>query len=159
RLGGDLDPANRAGLQKQGVRAGDVVEGVVEGGKPRRLRSARAFYETVWDLPPGGKVTLRVRDRGDVTLRVGQGIDERKPLFSLFVAAAAEVRAASAGGGPVGVKAEDRAWIGWNPNGPYDAGDAADAEQYVGWHQNTGKPETPVSFRPARAYRKEYRRE
>jgi WD40 repeat protein len=159
RLDDDLDQDNRAALDQKRVRVGDVIEGLVEDGKLRPLTSPLAFHEAVWNLHPRQKVTLRVGDRGDVALRVGQAIDERKPLFSLFVAARPQLMTARAGPDAGGVKESDRAWVGWSPNGFYDASDQGQAEGYVGWHRNTGKPEEPTSFSPAAAYRKEYRRE
>ncbi len=127
-----LAPENREALKD--VKEGDAVEG---------FASAADFYARARRTQPGKTLTLTVAGRR-VALVVGQGIDERKPLLSLFVTR--------------GDKAEDRDWVGWNPSGPYDSKNRA-SERLIGWHANTGKPEAPVSFRPAEQYRREFRRE
>jgi WD40 repeat protein len=127
------------------LKIGEIVEGLVDGDRLNATASPRAFYEAVFVVPPGKTVTVRAHEAGgparDVVMRVGQGIDERKPLLSLFV---------TAGGKP-----EERRWIGWNPSGPYEVSAPA-AEQYLGWHFNTGKPDAPTSFAKADQYRKEH---
>ncbi len=127
------------------LKVGQVVEGLVNGGKLTPVASPRALYEGIYALAPGKTVTLRVREGDeaarDITLKVGQGIDERKPLLSLFVTTAGKV--------------EERRWIGWNPNGPYEVSSPA-AEQYLGWHFNTGQPDAPTAFAGADQYRKEH---
>ncbi|HMB04624.1 MAG TPA: hypothetical protein VKP69_12900, partial [Isosphaeraceae bacterium] len=120
-----------------------------ESGNLRPLASASEFYLAVSHIRPGETVTVR-RARGgeafaDVALRVGQGVDERKPLLSLLV-----MRGAGAGEGTW-------SWVGWNPLGPYEAS-GPDAERRLGWHFNTGQPEMPTRFALADQYRK-YRRE
>lgn len=122
----------------------DLIEGIVEDGKVRVLPSAFDFYEAVALAGPRTKITLRVQGKGNVAVNVGQGIDERKPLFSLFVT-----------GGP---RVDQWEWIGWSPIGPYEASDRK-AERYIGWHFNTGDPLAPASFALADQYRKEYYRE
>src|SRR5262249_35394505 len=67
----------------------------------------------------------------------------RKPLLSLFVTRPAP------GAAPE--------WVAWNPVGPYDASGPT-AENQIGWHRNTGKPQAPTLFVPADQYRKEYHR-
>jgi hypothetical protein len=132
------------------LRPGDVLAGLVEQGKLRPLASPLAFHEAVFRIEPGRKVTLRRGDpRGadDVTLDVGQGADERKPLLSLFV-----IRAEP--GKPV----EEGEWIGWNPVGPYECSSPR-AERYLGWHFNTGDPRAPARFALAAAHHKDYYRE
>jgi len=125
----------------------EVIEGSVEGTKLRSLRQARDFYEAVAGVKPGKTITLRVRGPGgarDVTLAVSQGIDDRKPLLSLFVTRDG--------------KAEDRKWVGWNPIGPYESSDQK-AERHLGWHFNTGEAKAPTRFALADQYRKQYYRE
>src|SRR5262249_57425053 len=46
---------------------------------------------------------------------------------------------------------------GWTRHGPYDSS-RAEAERYLGWHINTGKPESPTRFAEAGQYQKEYQR-
>jgi WD40 repeat protein len=133
-----LLPANRERLKGAGVRAGDRVEGLVTDGQlTTPTATPREFYQAVWQTAPLKKakraaVTVRVTGRGDVALDLSQGVDERKPLLSLFVTA-------GRGGTP-------RAWVGWNPIGPYDSS-GRDAERLIGWHVNTGATDKPpVSF-------------
>jgi WD40 repeat protein len=124
---------------------GDVIEGIVlPADKLQHVKSAHAFYQAVWPRKPGDALRLRVKGKGDVVLRVGQGTDEQKPLFSLFVTA--------------GEAGQGGDWIGWNSVGPYDAS-GANAEQYLGWHFNTGNPKEPTTFAGAGQYRKQYYRE
>ena len=54
----------------------------------KELIKERADPETIALVKPGRTVTLNVRGRQGthpVKLEVGQGIDERKPLLSLFI--------------------------------------------------------------------------
>lgn len=136
-----LSEVNREALRKIKAQAGDRVEGLVVKGRLLPLASALAFYEAILQTAPGKGVTLRLRQREappvDVVLVVGQGIDERKPLLSLFLTRG---------------QGAQRRWIGWNPVGPYDCSDR-DAEKLLGWHENTGKPEAPVRFATAAEYR------
>src|SRR5262249_21390222 len=120
-----LREANRKELERQGVSDGEPVRGLVVGGEVRPLATPHAFYDGLWQLAPGQKVTLRIGKR-DVPLRLDQGADERKPLFTLFL---------TRGGKP-----EERQWLGWSPNGFYDAGDRGPrAARHVGGHRNTGQ--------------------
>jgi WD40 repeat protein len=142
---GGLDAANRARLQAVEAVQGDVLEGLVDDSGLQRMKSAKAFYDAIWARKPGDNVKLRLRGREDVPLLVGESIDERKPLFSLFVTNEAKVR--------------DRVWLCWSPYGPYDASDPDQADRYIGWHINTGKPDAPITFSPADQHRKDYLRE
>ncbi len=129
------------------LRIDDAVAGLVVDGKLRPLKSAVALYEALDRLPPDSTVTLRRGDpagNDDVALKVHQGMDERKPLFTLFL---------SDLGRP-----KERQWIAWNRLGPYDSS-ALPAEDYVGWHFNKGERKEPAAFAPAREYRGTYRRE
>jgi WD40 repeat protein len=125
-----------ASLARGKLRARDVIDGLVEGGRLRPLATPRDFYAAIDRIAPRQEVTLRVAGR-DVTLPVGQGVDQRNPLLSLFVTHAA--------------RAEDREWIGWSPVGPYEASDPK-AERQIGWHFNTGDPAQPVRFAAANQY-------
>jgi WD40 repeat protein len=129
------------------LREGEVIEGLVEGNQLRALTSERAFYETMAREKIGKTVTLRVREpqgHRDVPIVVGQGVDERKPLFSLFITRPN--------------RAKEREWIGWNPIGPYESS-SPKADRYIGWHFNTGQAEAPTRFAFADQYRKQYYRE
>jgi WD40 repeat protein len=138
-----VDPASPY-LNRLQLHAGDRIEGLVANNELRTFASALAFYEAIALARPKSLVTLRIRGKGDVGLVVGQGIDDRKPLFFLFVTRDRDQDA--------------RRWIGWSPNGNYDASDRQ-VERYLGWHFNTGRPEAPTSFALVNQYRKEYYRE
>ncbi|HEY8506485.1 MAG TPA: hypothetical protein VIL46_18020, partial [Gemmataceae bacterium] len=82
---------------------GEPVEGIVIGGELRPYRKAYDFYLAVSRTPPGRDLTLRLggAKARDVALPVAQGVDERKPLLSLFIF----------GDDP---RPE---WVGWSPHG------------------------------------------
>jgi WD40 repeat protein len=129
------------------VEEKDVVEALELPGQKKSLpiKQPMEFYLNVFHhSKPGDMVGVRVRGQGIVNLPVGQGIDERKPLFSLFVKSDRD--------------GKPREWIGWSPVGPYDASGAR-AEEYLGWHFNTGDEERPTTFAPAGQYRKQYYKE
>ncbi|MCS6853002.1 MAG: hypothetical protein NZ700_17740 [Gemmataceae bacterium] len=129
------------------LQPGEVIQGVVEGNEVRPLASLLAYYEAVALHKPGSTITLRVeadRKTRDMALVVSQGVDERKPLYSLFLTR-------SGRGG-------ERHWIGWSPIGPYDSS-GPQAERYLAWHFNTGQPGEPTRCALADQYRKEYHRE
>jgi WD40 repeat protein len=131
---------------RDGLRVGDVIEGLVEGDALRRLDSPYDFYFAISRFKPGDRATLRLRDGDvarDVALTVGQGTDERLPLLSLFF-----TRPDRSG---------EREWVGWNPLGPYEAADAH-AETDIGWHFNTNRPEAPTRFAAAGEYHDKYYR-
>jgi WD40 repeat protein len=128
------------------LRLGDVLAGLVVGDKLRPLTSPAALYHAIDGIAPGSTVVLRRVNKGDedVSVKVGQAIDERKPLFTLFVTRAEQPA--------------DRHWVAWNRLGPYDSNNAR-AEEYVGWHFNKGDPAKPAAFAPAKEYRDTHRRE
>lgn len=137
--------ANLAKLKAAGVESGAELEGLVENGAVRKLARTAAFYEAVSHSKPGSTATLRFAGKGDVALTVGQAIDERQPLFTLFVTRDG--------------RAEPRDWIGWSPFGPYDSGDRK-AERWIGWHFNPTKSDAAATFdSPADQYHKEFHRE
>ena len=89
-------------------------------------------------------MSVRVKGKPQpVALPVGRGVEQRGPLFSLWLA-------------PAG-KAGDPDWVGWSPTGPYDASSPA-AEARIGWLTATGDPAAPVAFAGADQYRKTYYR-
>jgi hypothetical protein len=101
--------------------------------------------EFVWRaaaVPPGGTLPVTVRGRpAPVALPVVRGVDERKPLFTLWVDPG---------------RAD---WVGWSPAGPYDAS-GEKAEARIGWLTNTGDPKAPALFAAAAEYRDaNYRRQ
>jgi WD40 repeat protein len=127
------------------IEKGDVLEGVVENNRVRQLKSPREFYEAVSQGKPGQQVTLQVAGKGRIAIPIGQYIDQLNALLFLFVTAAERVAA--------------REWIGWNPDGQFDASDRK-TERLIGWHFNKGKDEnSPPAFAFAEQYRKEFFKE
>jgi hypothetical protein len=121
---------------------GDVLQGVGAPGNVKPVKDATSFDLAVSARRPGDQVEITVAGKGALKLPVERGVDERKPLFSLFLT--------KTDGLP--------GWVGWSPAGPYDYSNP-EAEKHLGWHTNTGDPAAPVSFAPASAYRKDYFRE
>ena len=81
------------------LKIGDLLEGLVEKNKLITWKTPQDFYNTFWRKKPGVRLTLRTTRGGvrrNVQVTVGQGVDERKPLFSLFV-----TRGKSSGGSKV----------------------------------------------------------
>ena len=133
----------RVGPESGPLQADDVIQAIAfdqreSKGKPKPVVSPLEFFEALWNEKPGDLMPLRVR-RGSgeqiVNLKLEQGIDERKPLVSLFVS-----------------RGRTPDWIAWTPVGPYDVG-SRDAERFLGWHFNPSKLGEPVRFARADAYR------
>jgi WD40 repeat protein len=124
----DLHPDNAAALQASTIVPGDRIIGLTIGEQTLTPTTSKEFYEAIYRLPPGQFVSVAVANKPAAQLRVGQAIDERKPLFTLFVSRPAN-----------GVATE---WIAWSPNGPYEYS-ARLAERWIGWHFNTGTPDQP----------------
>lgn len=131
------------------LRPGDRIEGLVlkPGAEAVPPKSALEVYRTLWNVEPGKKVSLQVVRDGKklppVALEVGQGVDDRKPLLSLFIIQAA--------GGPE--------WIAWTPQGPYDF-QGRTIDQHLGWHFNPGRLEGAAKFEPLSnpVYQKQFHR-
>jgi WD40 repeat protein len=139
---GKVDQDSPAGTK---VETGDIVEGLVENNEVRKLKSSVDFYEAVSQRKPGQQVTIQVAGKGAVAIPVGQYIDQLNALLFLFITAAE--------------KLATREWIGWNPDGQFDASDRK-TERLIGWHFNKGKDEnSPPAFAFAEQYRKEFFRE
>jgi WD40 repeat protein len=120
---------------------GRVIHGMIRpDGTLETLIQPGAFYRRISEQQPGTDLRLRT-DRGDVTVRVEQAIDERKPLFSLFF----DYDAAT----------DRRSWIGWSPFGPFESSDRL-IEKLVGWHFNPRRPEEPVRFADLGEYREAF---
>ena len=117
---------------------GDVLMGIT--GHPHWTNEVQVF-DAFWNALPGTSLSVDVR-RGRETfvarLPVRQGVDERKPLFSLFLAEADGRHEAQ--------------WVAWSPLGPYDASSRA-AERLIGWHFNTGDDTAPAVYAHAEQYR------
>jgi WD40 repeat protein len=133
-VGVAVDQVDPARLPGAGLAAGDIIEGRVVGEQLQPLNSAFDFEDSIWRSEPGTLAEFQVRGKPNARLRVGQGVDVRNPLFSLFITR---------------TRAGD--WIGWSPMGPYDASGRA-AENYLGWHFNTGDPGAPTRFALANQY-------
>ncbi len=127
-----------------GLAVGDAIEGFAgAAGKLDPVRSAAEFVWAVRARPVGGTVSVRVKGKPQpVALPVGRGVEQRGPLFSLWLAPAGQ---------------GDVDWVGWSPTGPYDASSPA-AESRIGWLTATGDPAAPTAFAGADQYRKTYYR-
>jgi hypothetical protein len=136
-----IDEGSAAG---KALDRGDLIEGLVEGKTLHRLKSPLEFYDAISLLKPGQTVSLHVRGKGDVAVKLSHAIDDCKPLLTLFITRADESAA--------------REWVGWNPHGHYDASDRK-TERLIGWHFNTGQPDAPAEFALADQYRGDYYRE
>ncbi len=127
------------------LQSGDMIDGYVEGqNRLVALNSALDLHYTAAARKPGQTLLLRRRRDGegaqDVALLLGQAIDERKPLLTLFVARQGP-------GKPLD-------WLAWNPFGPYDASGPGIASLF-GWHFNAlDRPEEPARFALATSYPK-----
>src|SRR5262249_33578695 len=110
------------------VQDNDVIESLSLKGKELPARSTLRFYEELAFQKPGTEVTVAVRGKGNINVKVGQGTDDSKPLFSMFFV-------------PGEKKQLD--WIGWSPIGPYETSHPR-IERYIGWHFNTGDPKKPA---------------
>jgi WD40 repeat protein len=129
---------------KSNLTKGEMIEGIDQNKKVRPMASARDLYEAIALTKPGTTLQLRIRGKGNVGALVGQGSDERKPLFTIFTTGA---------GAPATWD-----WVGWSPIGPFETSGRR-AERYVGWHFNTGDPDAPATFALIDQYRKEYYRD
>jgi WD40 repeat protein len=149
--GGQLQ-VRAASAELRDFRAGDVIEGGILDEQFQPWEKLGDAYEAAWRRSPGESLLVR-RRRGDssadVPLPIVQGTDERKPLFSIFVARDLQQDVA-------GMAAWS--WIAFSPLGPFDSSNS-DAEQFLGWHINTGNPHLPTSFARADQYREQYRQE
>nr|MDQ3330373.1 hypothetical protein [Planctomycetota bacterium] len=120
---------------------GRTIRGVVNGDEPlRTFKTAGEFYRFVAESPANTQITLRT-NAGDVAATIGQAIDERKPLFTLFF--------------EDDVAAGRVSWIGWSPLGPFESSDRL-VERLVGWHFNPLQPNEPVRFADLGEYREAF---
>jgi WD40 repeat protein len=133
-------------VYQETVRAGDVLQSLTVADSARRWQNVREFFDVLWSIAPATEARLRViRDGTEraVPIRVGQGVDEQKPMLNLFISSTTE--------------GQQREWIAWTPVGPYEAS-SRDAESWLGWHFNTGDPNNPTRFAAADEYRRVYYR-
>lgn len=126
-----VDPTAKIRNQLQ---VGDRIDALVIDGQTIDIENARRFYSTMWKTAPGTPVVVK-KPTGDVEITVEQGIDERKPLFFLYIEASDEE-----GGDVAGYE-----WVAWSPLGPFDStGDSI--ERHLGWHFNGNNEDEPVRF-------------
>lgn len=153
--GVDLDPARTdkslvvikavPDLQSpKGLRVGDRVKArSFPGTKAERPFATPAdFYAAVWDSKPDHPLPLRIERGGrdqSADLAVTQGVDDRKPLLTLFITD----------------NPKAREWIAWTPVGPYDRSSAG-AERFLGWQFNPAEPGEPTRFAAAEDYRGQF---
>lgn len=136
-----VDAVTSRGIPPERLARGDRLLGLVLDGQLAEATGALDFYRALSQFKPGETVVVR-RTRGneppvDVKLVVGQGVDDRKPLFSLFASPSEEQ-----GGWN---------WIGWSPLGPYEARGEG-VEEMLGWHFNTGRADSPTRYALAGEY-------
>ncbi len=137
-----LDPEQPA-RGPNALQEGDILEALIEdSGEVRPLPGYEDFAEAISEKPLGEAIQVRVLGEAgaprDLLVNLVRGVDERKPLFSLFLTR--------------GETPEDWRWIAWNPLGPYDAS-GREIEPLLGWHFNTGKADAPATFAKADQYR------
>jgi WD40 repeat protein len=145
RYQAELDPANKQALADKAIKPGDRIEGIIEPGakQPTSFATSYDFYLALSKIEPGKTVTLQVAGKGAVPLLVGQAVQVRNPLMTLFV---------------TGDQGGVREWIGWSSSGPYEYS-ARKAERWIGWHFNTGKVDAPAGYSvPMEQYHKEFYR-
>jgi WD40 repeat protein len=121
-------------------------DGAKKGAKPRPfVVSPLDYYNALWDVKPKTEVQLQIERQGKeetVTVTVGQGVDDQRPLLSLFI---------------TGDDPQAPEWLAWTPIGPYDAS-GKEVERHLGWHFNPSKLEEPARFAGADAYREKFYR-
>jgi hypothetical protein len=128
----------RNGIGK--LEAGTEIHSVIINERERVFADARDLYEFVHLHRPGETIRFNTSG-GIIDVPVGEAIDDRKPLFSLFLYP--------------DERQTDWEWIAWNPQGPYAASSRA-AERHLGWHFNTSDPSSPARFAAAEEYRETY---
>jgi WD40 repeat protein len=149
RGGGD-DPVRVVAIEADSpamgkLKEGDIIEKLTVGDKDTKVATIWDFYNTFYMTKPGTEATIHLKGNRAVNLKVGQGIDERKPLFSLFVTRDAKTR--------------QWEWVGWNPSGYYESSSPA-VEDYIGFQvNNSDTPEKASTFAPAPEYRKKLYKE
>lgn len=140
-----IDAATIAAANRDQLKEGDVVEALVLGQQVFPLKTIIEYFDRLFQIEPGKTVVLRVRDAQgqarEAKVVIDQGIDDWKPLLSLFV-----------------TRTQPRDWLGWNPLGFYDASNPR-AERNLGLHFNTGRPEEPTRFAFTDQYRNDHFRE
>ena len=126
-----------------GLREGEAILGIFEpqagGPRLRQFDSVGDFLRGVAEHKPGDRIEI-AQTTGRATLTVGQAVDERKPLCSLFF------------------NSDDNrswSWAAWSPLGPFETSDE-NIEHQIGWHFNPQKPDVPATFDDIGKYRTEF---
>ena len=126
------------------IASGSILEGISTKNGVKAFAKPTDVYDYFWMQAPGDVVRLSIRDSNNivstVAVPVAQAIDDRQPLFSLFVTRPQ--------------KGQVQQWVGWNSVGTYDSSRAA-ADKLLNWHFNTGNVKTPTDFASLNKYRKE----
>ena len=140
-----IDGALRVMKNLDDLLKGDVIVGLEGNGQDQGLpKSAQSFNLFVRSQLPGSLLTLRVK-RGEtitaVPRKVGEGINFRGPLFSLYFSREREDA--------------NWEWIGWHPLGQFESSGPA-VEENIGWHFNTWDQQAPVRFADLGQYRENY---
>lgn len=115
------------------LNAGDVITSIQRGNQTIEIPNVKNFFSTFWSSKPGTRLTLnRAGGAEPVVVTVEQGVDERKPLFSLYVEQTSD-------------DADLFEWVGWSPLGPFDSS-GGEIEKHLGWHFNGEETDDPVRF-------------
>ena len=103
-----------------GLREGEAILGIFEpqaGESPlRKFDSVGDFLRGVAEHKPGNRIEI-AQTTGRATLTVGQAVDERKPLCSLFF------------------NSDDNrswSWAAWSPLGPFETSDETSSTKSAG---------------------------
>ena len=126
-----------------GLREGEAVLGFFErengASRLRKFETVGDFLRAVAEHKPGEQIEIAQPDRR-TAVTVGQAVDERKPLCSLFF------------------KQDEKlawSWAAWSPLGPFETSDER-IEHDLGWHFNPRRADAPASFEEIGKYRNEF---
>lgn len=129
------------------LQVGDKVLGIVDPDDNTRAAefdSFEQFFRALSDLAPDGVPRLLVeRDakKWHVSVRLEQGTDERKPLFSFITLPNENANALD--------------WLVWTPSGPFQSS-GHPIEQRAGWHFNPDGENDNAKFAPLAQYRDDF---
>lgn len=129
------------------LKVGDQVIGIVDSEDNERtveFESFEQFFRSLADIAPDGVPRLLVeRDqkRWRVSVRLEQGTDERKPLFSFITLPNAQANVFD--------------WLVWTPSGPFQSS-GQPIEERAGWHFNPDDENPNARFAPLAQYRDDF---
>lgn len=121
-----------------------ILGRVTESGELQTFPSAVRLMYALSNEPVGSTPVLRIRRNGlqmDASVKLGQGIDERKPLVSFVVQR-----------NPINDKLS---WLAWTPHGPFTSS-SEEIESKAGWHFNPIDARDTAKFVPLSEYREEF---